>query len=358
MSGAAGSGRDAGAAPAFIVLTGFLGSGKTTLLRDFLDLPEAADTAIIVNEAGEIGLDGAVLADGGGEVRMSMLANGCVCCQGASDLAVAVEALLRADRPEAKGPLKRIILETSGLSKPGPVLRSLSLLAEHRMPVSILSTYDAARGAELAAFPEALAQWAGAQALIVTKTDLLAADAQAKAASEAGAVNPLARVIADGPRGRRLWDAIAAAGPHAPGFDLPDAGPADAGAHPRIGVFLVKPTGEPAYEALAAWLDNLAGLLGDRLLRLKGLVRTADSDLPLLVQSVGTLFSMPRPFRAARLDRGAFIVVIASDTCLAELRSVTPDLGATVTTTAASAFGRRKVGVGLRPMVDDVTTFD
>ncbi|WP_164209272.1 GTP-binding protein, partial [Stenotrophomonas maltophilia] len=80
----------------------------------------------------------------------------------ASDLAVAVEALLRAERPGATGPLKRIILETSGLSKPGPVLRSLSVLAEHRMPVSILSTYDAKRGRDLAEFPEALAQWAGA----------------------------------------------------------------------------------------------------------------------------------------------------------------------------------------------------
>ncbi|MBN8944882.1 MAG: GTP-binding protein [Rhizobiales bacterium] len=342
-------GARAPAAPAFIVLTGFLGSGKTTLLRDFLDLPEAADTAIIVNEAGEIGLDGAVLADGGGDVRLSMLANGCVCCQGSSDLAVAVEALLRAERPDATGPLKRIILETSGLSKPGPVLRSLSVLAEHRMPVSIVSTYDAARGRELADFPEALAQWAGAQALIVTKTDLLAAEARAAAECEAGAVNPLARVIAGEQRGKALWDAIVAAGPREAGFDPPEAGPDDAGAHPRIGVFLVRLAQEPAYEALAAWLDNLAGLLGDRLLRLKGLVATADSELPLLVQSVGTLFSVPRPFRAARPDRGSFIVVIARDTTLADLRGVTPDLRMTVTTTAANAFGGRKAGIGSRP---------
>ncbi|MFX7732044.1 hypothetical protein ABTK10_21165, partial [Acinetobacter baumannii] len=77
------------------------------------------------------------------------------------------------ERPGATGPLKRIILETSGLSKPGPVLRSLGVLAEHRMPVSILSTYVALRGVQLAEFPEALAQWAGAQAIVVTKTDLL-----------------------------------------------------------------------------------------------------------------------------------------------------------------------------------------
>ncbi|MBE7200010.1 MAG: cobalamin biosynthesis protein CobW, partial [Parafilimonas terrae] len=85
----------------FVVLTGFLGSGKTTLLRDFLTRPEAADTAVIVNEAGEIGLDGLILRETGGDVPMTLLANGCVCCQMTSDLAQTVEALLMAERPDA-----------------------------------------------------------------------------------------------------------------------------------------------------------------------------------------------------------------------------------------------------------------
>ena len=114
----------------FVVLTGFLGSGKTTLLAEYLRLQEAADTAVIVNEAGEIGLDGAILRETGGDVPMTMLSNGCVCCQMNSSLAVTIAALLAADRPQASGPLRRIILETSGLAKPGPILRSLAGLAE------------------------------------------------------------------------------------------------------------------------------------------------------------------------------------------------------------------------------------
>src|SRR3954447_16184371 len=156
--------------PDFVVLTGFLGSGKTTLLRDFLSGRKAADTAVIVNEVGEIGLDGIILREGGGDVRMSMLSNGCVCCQMGSDLAVTVEALLHAERAEGF-PLRRIILETSGLSKPGPVLRQLASLAEYPMRVSVLATYDGVHGTKTSAFEEAAAQWAAAHRIVLTKAD-------------------------------------------------------------------------------------------------------------------------------------------------------------------------------------------
>ncbi|MEI6202052.1 MAG: GTP-binding protein, partial [Enhydrobacter sp.] len=101
--------------PDFIVLTGFLGSGKTTLLRDFLAHPDGADTAVIVNEAGEIGLDGVILREEGVDTPIAMLSNGCICCQAGSDLAFTIDRLLTAERPGASGPLRRIILETSGL---------------------------------------------------------------------------------------------------------------------------------------------------------------------------------------------------------------------------------------------------
>jgi G3E family GTPase len=135
----------------FFVLTGFLGSGKTTLLRDFLDLPEAADTAVIVNEVGEIGLDGVVLREGG-DLPMAMLSNGCVCCQIGSDLAFTIDRLIMSPRPDGAGPLRRIILETSGLSMPGPVLRTLATLAEHRMRVAVIGTFDLTRGTDVTGF--------------------------------------------------------------------------------------------------------------------------------------------------------------------------------------------------------------
>jgi len=89
-------------------------------------------------------------------------------------------------------------------------------------------------------------------------------------------------------------------------------------------VRLARPAGVLRYDALAAWLDNLAGALGERLLRLKGLVRVAESPRPLLVQSVGTSFSPPRPFGAPESDLPLFLVVIARDLADAELHAVQP----------------------------------
>jgi G3E family GTPase len=79
-----------------------------------------------------------------------------------------------------------------------------------------------------------------------------------------------------------------------------------------------------AYDDLATWLDNLAGALGERLLRLKGLVRVRESERPLLVQSVGTLFSQPRPFGEPEATQPLFLVIIARDLQPAELETVAP----------------------------------
>lgn len=306
----------------FVVLTGFLGSGKTTLLRDYLGMPEAADTAVIVNEAGEIGLDGLILRESGGDVPMTMLANGCVCCQMTSDLARTVEALLAAERPEASGPLRRIVLETSGLSKPGPVLRQLASLAGFPMRVSVVATYDALRGPETSAFEEAAAQWAAAHRIVVTKLDTGPPGRRDGALAEIAGLNPLAGIVADHDRAAAVAAAFApltGAGPD-PALLVPEAG----GAHPRVAVWLARPNAALAYDDLAAWLDNLAGRLGERLLRLKGLVRVVEAERPLLVESVGTLFSRPRPFGRPGEGGAAFVVVIARDLAPGELEGVAP----------------------------------
>jgi G3E family GTPase len=323
----------------FIVLTGFLGSGKTTLLRDFLAMPDAAETAVIVNEVGEIGLDGAILAEGAGGLRMAMLANGCVCCMLGSDLATTVEQLI--DSRDA--PLRRIVLETSGLSKPGPILRSLASLAALRLRVSVVATFDCVRGADVAGFEEAAAQWAGAQALVLTKRDL-ATPAQIDAArAMAGRVNPLADIVDFQDRGACICAAFA---PRVPAlFKVPEvAGQGGPGlAHPRIAVLLVRWGVVPAWDDVAAWLDNLAGLLGERLLRVKGVVAVADFEQPLLVQSVGTMFSAPRRFAGAA---GApFLVVIARDTTADEIMRVGPELRVSVSRIGTpDPFSRRATG--------------
>jgi G3E family GTPase len=315
----------------FVVLTGFLGSGKTTLLRDFLATPEAAETAVIVNEVGEIGLDGAILAEGIGGLRMAMLSNGCVCCMLGSDLATTVGELVESHRT----PLRRIVLETSGLSKPGPILRGLASLP---LRVSVVATFDCLLGLEVAGFEEAAAQWVGAQALVLTKRDL-ATPAQAEVArAMANCLNPIADIIDVDDRHACIRAAFVPR-PPAP-IVLPSvAGPP----HPRVAVLLVRWTAKPAWDDVAAWLDNLAGLLGERLLRVKGVVDVAEFAQPLLVQSVGTMFSTPRRFAGPLGAR--FLVVIARDASADELAQVTPALPVTISRLGTPGpFARRAKG--------------
>jgi G3E family GTPase len=304
----------------FLVLTGFLGSGKTSLLRDFLHSEAASDTAVIVNEVGEIGLDGVVLRESGDDVPMAMLSNGCVCCQIGSDLAFTIDRLIMAPRPDGAPPLRRIILETSGLSMPGPVLRQLATLAEHRMRVAVIGTYDLTRGVAAAAFEEAAAQWAASHRIVATKVDLVGPEGLVKAPDAIASINPVAEVVALADRTTAVKAAFA---PLTSTLLLPELAPAPPSAHPRLALCLARPIAAIAYPDLAAWLDNLAGSLGERLLRIKGLVRVNEAPRPLLVESVGTVFSPPRQLSADN-PPSPFIIVIARDIDRTEVEQVAP----------------------------------
>jgi G3E family GTPase len=188
--------------------------------------------------------------------------------------------------------------------------------------VSVLATFDVTRGAETAAFEEAAAQWAAAHRIVVTKTDAVSGDALARAADDVAALNPLAEIVAFADREHAVAAAFSpltsnVALPEPPQAALPSG-------HARIAVRLARPMDVLAYDDLATWLDNLAGALGERLLRLKGLVRVKESEQPILVQSVGTLFSAPRPFGAPQASASQFLVIIARDLQAAELEAVAP----------------------------------
>lgn len=303
----------------FVVLTGFLGSGKTSLLADFLALPEAADTAVIVNEVGEIGLDGAILGETG-DLPIAMLSNGCICCSLGGDLERTIDALM-ATRRDAE-PLARIVLETSGLSKPGPILRSLAGLAPLGMRVGVVATFDCRAGAAASGFEEAAAQWAGAQTIVLTKRDIASPAERRQAREAAVGVNPMAELV---DTDDRLAAVRAAFSPGAASVS-PAPFAASAGLrHPRIRVLLARPDERIRWDELAEWLDNLSGLCGERLLRVKGVVRVVDRAHPILVQSVGTLFSAPRPFGAVG-DGRSFLVLILRDIDAADLARIVPPL--------------------------------
>src|SRR6476619_1694631 len=156
------------------VVTGFLGAGKTTLVRRFLATPEGAGTAVVINEFGSVGIDDALVRGSSDEV--TLLGNGCLCCNTRSDLQVALRNLV-AERAQGMVPqFKRILIETSGLADPGPILQTFStdraLGSEFHIEV-LVALVDAVGGlGTLDWAAEGPKQGILADRLRITKTDL------------------------------------------------------------------------------------------------------------------------------------------------------------------------------------------
>ena len=158
------------------LLTGYLGSGKTSLLKAWLAQPELADAALIVNELGEVGLDNQLLS--AASESAALVANACVCCTGLPGLEEALEDLFWA-RLERRIPrFPHLVIETTGLAEPAPVaaaLQGTELLRERYRLAGVITCLSAASADEvLRHHAEARAQLAGADLLVVTKTDLVA----------------------------------------------------------------------------------------------------------------------------------------------------------------------------------------
>src|SRR5436190_538490 len=177
------------------VLTGFLGSGKTTLLRRALKAPAFSDTAVVINEIGEIAIDHYLVDFVEGSVLE--LPGGCLCCAVREDLAQTLRSLIeRRDAGEIRG-FRRIVIETSGLADPAPVLFTLGadpMLDQRLVLGRVVTVVDAVAGAAaIERFAEASRQAAVADALVISKTDLAPFDAAL--AARLAALNPGAELI-------------------------------------------------------------------------------------------------------------------------------------------------------------------
>jgi G3E family GTPase len=196
------------------LLTGFLGAGKTTLLNRLLKDPALADTLVIVNEFGEIGLDHLLIQ--GVEDNMILLASGCLCCTIRDDLIVTLEDLLRRLDNGRITPFKRIVIETTGLADPAPILNVLinhPYLAMRFRLDGVVTLVDAVNGmATLDAHEEARKQVIAADRIVLTKADLLADPSDAEPLRQRlGALNPGIRLLspdaaADALVGAGLYD--------------------------------------------------------------------------------------------------------------------------------------------------------
>jgi len=312
--------RPRGARVPVTIVTGFLGSGKTTLIRALLATPEGADTAVIVNEYGEVGIDDALLR--ASSDTTVLLGNGCVCCLMRSDLQETLRTLF-ADRSRGAVPsFRRVIIETSGLADPGPVLQTFAsdraLGAEFHLQ-SLVGVIDAVSGAgNLARMEEARHQLALADRIVVTKSDLappVATDAlaeQIRAVTAApigfardGVIDP-AFVLDEG------LDLAARAAEHEHHHDHPHGDGLDS-----FTVLFDRPLAWPAFEQAMA---VLTGLRGPDLLRVKGLVAVAGCRGPVVVHAVQHVAHRPVELEDwPTEDRRSRLVFITRDLGRAEV---------------------------------------
>jgi G3E family GTPase len=296
------------------VVTGFLGAGKTTLIRELLARPEGANTALVINEYGEVGIDHALLR--GSSDATVLLGNGCVCCAVRTDLQESLRMLF-ADRAQGAVPsFQRVIIETSGLADPGPVLQTFAsdrALGEEFHLQALITVVDAPGGAgNLAAMPEARQQVALADRIVLTKTDR--ADTAVIAALTEQIRGLTAAPLANAAHGAIDPGFLLDEGLDLPALNLASVTPAEAGvqgsrrasgdldSHVRgnddeahdhahahshgidsFALFFDAPLPWPVVEQAMA---VLTALRGPDLLRVKGLVSVAGVRGPVVVQAV------------------------------------------------------------------------
>jgi G3E family GTPase len=277
------------------IVTGFLGSGKTTLISRILRDPAFARTAVIVNEFGEIGLDHELIASS--DETLLALTTGCLCCAVRSDL---VATLLDLQRRRDAGEIAydRVLIETSGLADPAPILHALMTdadVARQHVIDGIVTVMDALHGeGTLDRHPEARRQAALADTLLLSKTDV-AGPATALRARLA-VLNPGAALhIARDAAPATLFIGSTAAARIASLPDLPVRDPFARGRHTDgIDTFALQRERAVPALALTLLLEALAEHCGARLLRVKGLVNIEEMpDRPAIIHGVQHVFAPP-----------------------------------------------------------------
>lgn len=293
------------------VLTGFLGSGKTTVLNHLLRQPGMDGTVAVINEFGEVGLDHLMVETS--EERFALLDNGCICCSVREDLVTLLEDLSLREASGALPPVRRVLIETTGLADPVPVLHTLmtapGVTARYRIDGAAV-TVDAVNALRsLDRHAEAVKQIAVADRILLTKADLVEADAVAAVEHRIRAINPTVSVISVS-HGSIAPDALFEAGLFAPQsrsdqvaswFAAATATQPPASHHhghhahgSRISSFSLVVDEPIRWPAFSRWLDYVAALKGDDLLRFKALVNVTDRPQgPVVVHAVQHVLHPP-----------------------------------------------------------------
>jgi G3E family GTPase len=307
------------------ILTGFLGSGKTTLLRRLLADPALADTAVVINEFGEVGLDQLLVREVAEDVIL--LSSGCLCCTVRDDL---VSTLADLDRMMHSGeipPFGRAIVETTGLADPAPIMQavlSMKELASRYRLGQVVTTVDGLNGAQtLTKHREARRQSAMADRIVVTKCDLTDEHAREALADQLATLNPHATVQRSDRIGSAAGDLFLDGDGswQRPQVQSSPALSAEEHAHEgaahdgTIGTFTVFPGAAIDWEPFVDWLDLLLASRGDSILRVKGLLAVRGDDRPVVLQGVQHVLYPPEhlPAWPPSSPPGGWIVFIARD---------------------------------------------
>ncbi len=285
-----------------ILLTGFLGSGKTTILRNLLGQPAMAGTAVIINEFGEVGIDHLLV--GSPVLEPMLLANGCICCAARGQLSTTLQELTA---NSVFKDVRRVIVETTGLANPVPLLQALTAeqtLAERFRFGGVVTTADCVNGtATLAAYDEAACQVAVADLVLVTKTDLASTRAIAELKRNLCTINPAAPMLdivsgvldADVLSQLTLHDAMRKGGAIRRWLGAHAGTPHLTHIHAhRISTFSILRDCSVPWAAFVRWLETIAAARGDDLLRVKGIVNVAEwPNEPVVIHGVQHIFHPP-----------------------------------------------------------------
>ncbi|MCC5883815.1 MAG: GTP-binding protein [Halomonas sp.] len=310
------------------VLTGFLGSGKTTLLNQLVRQPSMKDALVVINEFGDIGLDHRLVTESD-EHSVVEMSSGCLCCTIRGDLSRTVQKTFDAIERAGGEPFSRVIIETTGLADPAPILHTLmtDYWLAHRLALDgVICLVDAASGVStLNAHRDSQRQAAIADRLVITKVDLVDEARLSRLAEHLSRINPAAEqlqvrhgeVAAEQLTGgslakqQRRADQWLSAASYAQVTPAAGSAPMNAGSL----VSMIAPTSSPsltrhgeqirsfcftveqpiAAELLEDWLDLLMSLMGEKILRVKAIVKITGREEPLALHGVQHIFHPPEP---------------------------------------------------------------
>jgi G3E family GTPase len=293
-----------------VLVTGFLGSGKTTLLQRILNLPQLANTAVIINELGEVGIDHHLVRQV--TENVVLLPNGCLCCKVRDDLGVTMRELHSASQAGNAHRLERLIIETTGLADPVPIVHTLMtdpVVDKAFRLQAVVTVVDAINGEHnLSVYDESVRQVAIADRLIVTKTDIADKQATARLVSRLHQLNPAAAIseaqssacdvldffsgqdvhLEDEPARLRSWINEAA-------YDSRHAGHHHHGEGHSDNIVATCVVFDVALDwtAFTVWLTMLLHSHGGDLLRIKGLLNIEGQPGPVVFQGVQHVVSPP-----------------------------------------------------------------